>query len=188
MSIYLYLKQHNITGLKYLGQTSKDPFDYKGSGKHWKLHISKHGYDVSTTILYETPYMEEISEQGLYYSDLWNIVGSPEFANLKPESGEGGIHSGEIIAKIAAGNKGRTHSEEAKAKISAANKGKTLSDETKTKISASKLKMSDETKAKMSVALKGRQQPKATCPHCGKTGGERSMKRYHFDNCKSSPE
>lgn len=25
---------------------------------------------------------------------------------------------------------------------------------------------------------------KATCPHCGKTGGKGGMKRYHFDNCK----
>jgi len=25
----------------------------------------------------------------------------------------------------------------------------------------------------------------ATCPHCGKEGGERSMKRWHFDNCKT---
>jgi len=24
----------------------------------------------------------------------------------------------------------------------------------------------------------------ATCPHCGKEGGERIMKRWHFDNCK----
>jgi len=23
-----------------------------------------------------------------------------------------------------------------------------------------------------------------TCPHCGKTGGNRIMPRYHFDNCK----
>jgi hypothetical protein len=25
----------------------------------------------------------------------------------------------------------------------------------------------------------------AICPHCGKEGGERSMKRWHFDNCKT---
>lgn len=22
------------------------------------------------------------------------------------------------------------------------------------------------------------------CPHCGLVGGDRNMKRYHFDNCK----
>ena len=26
---------------------------------------------------------------------------------------------------------------------------------------------------------------KMTCPHCGKTGGQGGMKRYHFDNCNS---
>ena len=92
MVIYLYLKQHNTTGLKYLGQTKQDPYNYKGSGKHWKRHVKKHGYDVTTVILYETPFIEEIKELGLYYSDLWNIVDSKEFANLKPEGGDGGSH------------------------------------------------------------------------------------------------
>ena len=38
---------------------------------------------------------------------------------------------------------------------------------------------SAETRAKMS-----KPQTKITCPHCSKTGGDRNMKRYHFDNCK----
>jgi hypothetical protein len=25
-----------------------------------------------------------------------------------------------------------------------------------------------------------------TCPHCGKTGGQTNMRRYHFDNCKNA--
>jgi hypothetical protein len=28
--------------------------------------------------------------------------------------------------------------------------------------------------------------PKVVCPHCNKTGGRNLMKRWHFDNCKSS--
>lgn len=40
--IYLYVKTHNITGLKYLGKTNnKDPHSYKGSGKYWILHCKK---------------------------------------------------------------------------------------------------------------------------------------------------
>ena len=35
----LYVKQHNVTGLKYLGQTKRNPDTYKGSGKYWKLHV-----------------------------------------------------------------------------------------------------------------------------------------------------
>ena len=86
---YLYLKTHNVTGLKYLGFTSnKDPHLYRGSGKRWKYHIQKHGYNVSTEILFENKSMEEIKPIGLYYSKMWNIVESDEFANLMPETCE----------------------------------------------------------------------------------------------------
>jgi hypothetical protein len=89
---YLYLKTHNITGLKYLGYTSKkDPFAYCGSGTRWRNHLRVHGSDISTEILFETTIKEQIRERGLYYSELWNIVDNVEFANLKPESGDGSI-------------------------------------------------------------------------------------------------
>ena len=40
----LYVKTHQVTGLKYLGQTSKsDPHKYTGSGKYWLRHIKQHG-------------------------------------------------------------------------------------------------------------------------------------------------
>ena len=45
-------------------------------------------------------------------------------------------------------------------------------------------KQSEETKMKRSKALAGRPQTKVTCPHCELIGGESSMRRYHFDNCK----
>lgn len=90
--IYLYVKTHNKTGLKYLGKTkSKDPHIYRGSGKLWTNHIKKHGYDVTTEILFQSESNEEIKQQGLYYSKLWNIVESKEWANLKEESGDGGF-------------------------------------------------------------------------------------------------
>jgi len=87
---YLYKKTHNTTGLNYLGFTKEDPHMYQGSGTRWTNHIKKHGYDVTTEILYETPNKEEIKQKGLYYSNLWNVVESKEWANLKPETGEGG--------------------------------------------------------------------------------------------------
>lgn len=68
--IYLYVKTHNVTGLKYLGKTkSKDPFRYRGSGKVWQRHIKKHGYDVTTEILFQSEDPEEIKQMGLYYSN-----------------------------------------------------------------------------------------------------------------------
>jgi hypothetical protein len=90
MKTYLYLKTHNITGLKYLGKTVQDPFSYKGSGKRWIHHLNKHGNDVTTIILLETENNETLKEQGIRYSELWNIVDNPEFANMRPETGDGG--------------------------------------------------------------------------------------------------
>ena len=90
------------------------------------------------------------------------------------------------------GNGSCEHTEETKAKISAANMGenhpmygKTHTDESKAKISAAgkgKPK-SEEHKAKISAAQKGKPKAKATCPHCGLTGGGNVMKRWHFENC-----
>ena len=88
--ISLYLKTHNKTGLKYLGKTINDPFCYKGSGKYWTRHITKHGYDVTTEILLETNCKTELKEKGEYYSMLWDIVASDDFANLRNETGDGG--------------------------------------------------------------------------------------------------
>lgn len=87
---YLYLKTHNVTGLKYLGKTEKqDPFRYEGSGKYWRRHISKYGYDVTTVILLRTEDKAELRETGIFFSKLWNIVNSKEWANLTEETGDG---------------------------------------------------------------------------------------------------
>lgn len=90
MKTYLYLKTHNKTGLKYLGKTVQDPFSYKGSGKRWTRHLQKHGNDVTTTILLETENMDELKSEGLRYSTLWDVVNNSKFANIIPESGDGG--------------------------------------------------------------------------------------------------
>lgn len=97
MTISLYKKTHNITGLKYLGKTKQDPFKYKGSGVVWTRHIKKHGYDVTTEILFEAEDNSKIREWGIYYSNLWNVVESKEWANLKPEEGDGGYMGPDAI-------------------------------------------------------------------------------------------
>lgn len=115
--IYLYVKTHKLTGKKYLGQTSsKNPFTYKGSGKYWKQHIKKYGYNVTTEILKECSSKEEVKYWGEYYTNLWNVVSSNEWANLKPETGDGGSIKGT--------NLGRKHTEETKEKISKNTRGK----------------------------------------------------------------
>jgi len=89
--IYLYIKTHNITGLKYFGKTiAKDPYAYKGSGTHWVAHIRKHGYDVTTTI-YGTYYDKlECQIAAMAFSEENNIVESNEWANLRIENLDGG--------------------------------------------------------------------------------------------------
>ena len=92
---YLYVKTHNITGLKYLGKTKQDPYKYGGSGIMWRAHIKKHGYEVTTEILKECQTHEELKYWGLHYSTAWNVVNSRDsngnkiWANLVPEEGQG---------------------------------------------------------------------------------------------------
>lgn len=88
---YLMVKTHRTTGLKYLCQTTQDPVKYKGSGDRWKLHIKKHGYDVDTDIIQRCYSKESLKTWGLFYSNLWCVVDSNKWANIKPEDGTGGF-------------------------------------------------------------------------------------------------
>ena len=159
MTIYLYVKTHNKTGLKYLGKTTQtDPHKYTGSGTRWLRHLKKHGYDYSTEILLECSTEFELKYWGIYYSNLWNVVENNNWANLKTEEGHGGNHSIETRIKISKSHKGKTQSEEHIRKRSLAKLGHTTSDETKEKISlAKKGKLnSKESNIKRSNSLKGR--------------------------------
>ena len=89
MTIYLYVKTHQKTGLKYLGKTTQDPFTYLGSGVDWKLHLKEHGKEHSTKIIKECKTNSELSYWGRYYSELWNVAKSTEWANRIPETGGG---------------------------------------------------------------------------------------------------
>ncbi len=88
---WLYIKQHNVTGLKYFGMTrSRDPIKYSGSGQYWKLHLKKHGNNISTLWLQ----LFDDQQQLILYADSFskdnNITESSEWANLKPETGSDG--------------------------------------------------------------------------------------------------
>jgi NUMOD3 motif len=109
--IYLYKKTHNITGLQYLGKTTQNPFSYKGSGIYWGAHLRKHGDNVTTEILKECTTKEEVRYWGLYFSKLWDVVNSDEWANLTEESGSGG-------------NNGHVWTVEERLAVSVRNKGK----------------------------------------------------------------
>jgi hypothetical protein len=89
---YLYIKTSPL-GLKYFGKTTKDPFTYLGSGKIWKRHIKKHSLamdDIKTEIVFETNDVDELIKKGIELSNLYNVVESKEWANLREENGDGG--------------------------------------------------------------------------------------------------
>ena len=110
MKTYLYLKTHQVTGLKYLGKTTQDPYTYKGSGLRWTRHLAKHGNDVFTLILFESDNLQEIKTKGQYYSELWNIVNNQDFANMRPETGDGGDTSQCENYKVGISNRDTTGS------------------------------------------------------------------------------
>ena len=164
---YLYIKQHSITGLKYFGKTTKDPYTYKGSGVYWNDHIKKNGKEHIVTLwVSELFHDTSIVDYALQLSEENNIVKSKGWANQKPENGLDGGGDGSSIKNnpgystfkniltnenkklnindplVLSGeyvgiNKGKTSSVETRAKLSAVHKGKKRSEETKTKISTS---------------------------------------------------
>lgn len=96
MNIYLMVKTHQKTGLKYLCKTTKNPFTYNGSGVDWRKHLKKFGYEHNTEIVMECATQAELYYWGSYYSKLWNVVngvddfGNKIWANRIPETGGGG--------------------------------------------------------------------------------------------------
>jgi NUMOD3 motif len=209
--MYLYVKTHNVTGLKYLGKTiSKDPHKYTGSGTLWLRHLNVHGCDYTTEILLETEDEKELRDAGIYYSELWNVVESKEWANLTIEQGSGGDTSESPAFKEYMKNRdrngdknsfyGKSHSEETKAKLakyaSEQWKNKPKSEEHKKKIadSLTGVPFSEERKKKISEAKrgkpahnKGKPANKFICLHCSREiGGESNFKKWHGENCKEN--
>jgi hypothetical protein len=84
----LMLKTHNKTGKKYLCITKKDKWEeYPGSGAQWRKHCTKHGFDLSTDLLFTTDDYLEFVFVCIFYSIELDIVLSEEFANSIPEVG-----------------------------------------------------------------------------------------------------
>lgn len=100
--IYLYVKTHNKTGLKYFGKTTnEDPSSYKGSGKYWTKHLKKNGYDFSTEIIaeFDDEDIEKCTKFAIEYSIAHDIVNSEEWANLCEENGLDGAPKGHITSE-----------------------------------------------------------------------------------------
>ena len=89
-TIHLYIKTHNITGLKYFGKTVQNPYKYKGSGTYWRRHIETHGNNVTTEVIGSYTNKEDCMKDAIAFSMNNNIAESVEWANLKIESLDGG--------------------------------------------------------------------------------------------------
>ena len=177
--IVLYLKESPL-GLKYLGKcVNTNPYKYKGSGTVWRRHLKAHNItasEIKTTILFETEDKEELKKMGQYYSKLWDVVKSKEFANLIPEHGDGGNTGGF--------KKGVKFTEEHKKKLSEARKKYKHSPETNKKRAeaASKTKKGKPLTESHKQALK---KPKdkiknySTCEICGVYTTKTVISRNH---------
>lgn len=221
MTIYLYKKTHNQTGLNYLGKTTvNDPHKYQGSRVWWSNHIKAHGYDVTTEILKECQTNEEVREWGSYYSNLWNVVESDEWANLKPEYGEGDdsvTAKKKALKRVAEGThnfQGESNPSKRLVKEGKHNfQGERNPNHNRLKegthnlvgknnpvhalyannahyVQTTEFKEATAKRQQLLVSkgthpLQGTNSRKIiTCPHCGKTGLQGPIDRWHFDNCK----
>jgi hypothetical protein len=197
--IHLYIKTHRKTGLKYLGKTVRDPYNYKGSGTLWMRHLEKHGNDVDTEIIFSTRDKEEIKQKGIYYSNLWNITESSDWANLRPEEGDGGDtfsgrkHKPETIQvmKEKASKRPPTTPETCE-KISKAKLGISISLPPRTQEHCENLSKSLKGKKSWNEGIAGykhkKEHPKETCVYCGITATKTNITRWHNEKCKSRPK
>ena len=206
---YLYVKIHNVTKMKYLGITKKNPLVYKGSGKLWKKHLKEFGNDIETHIIFESENKKELCNFARNFSKINNIVESEEWFNLIPETGGG---TGKRVYNISEETKKRM-SESAKKRIDLYGESNPAKrKEVREKISQNLKKYcgenhfmygqhhTEETKKRMSESAKNYKKTNEhcknislglktkfknlQCPHCNKIGSGTNMKRYHFDNCK----
>lgn len=174
---YLYVKTHNVTGLKYFGKTVKaDPYKYKGSGEHWVNHLAKHGNDVTTEIIGYFTDKDECIKAAIEFSEKNNIVKSDNWANLIVEDGYNKFaqQPTEKSVKKRTETLRRVYGSDYFIQIAS----HTLSDEHKQKIQNAALLQQT---GKKNL---GKVRDKVECPYCNKQGAMNTMSRFHFENCK----
>ena len=182
----LYIKQHSVTGLKYFGKTTQDPLKYKGSGKHWKLHIKKHGPEYVVNLWVSEPYTDAdaITEFALTFSKDHNIVESKDWANQKPENGLDGALTGPQGPR---GPQQNPHGPTGPTGPQQNPSGPRGKQQNPTGPRGPKQNPSGPHGPQQNPSGPRRKQTKVECPHCGKVGGANGMKQHHFDKCKENP-
>jgi hypothetical protein len=193
--VYAYIRKSNGTPY-YIGKGRK----YRAFCKHSTTATTPK--DKSKIIFLET----NLTEIGAFalerrYIRWWGRkdLGTGILLN-KTDGGEGSSgakisHSEETRRKMSEAARGKPKSEIHRKNNSLSQTGKKLSEETKRKMSTSHTgkpsgtsgkTLSANTRYKMSIAQKGKSQMIVVCPHCDKSGGNKTMPRWHFDNCKNN--
>ena len=95
-----------------------------------------------------------------------------------------------ILRNLTSGGEGLTdviRTDEWCQRISDSLSGIIRSESTRARIRASRAMqvITEIQKEKISQSLTGKEQTIVICPHCSKSGANRQMSRYHFDNCKT---
>ena len=208
-SHYTYIIKNTTNNMQYIGVRScnclpENDDGYMGSSNTLDEAMNKTPETFTKIIIDTFPTREIANANEQWLHETYDVARNPEFYNLciAPMGFcmAGRTHSDETRKKMSdsmLGEKhhyyGKKHSLETLEKMSKTKKGKKRSTETRKKISAALSgennnmygkSLSPETRKKISAAKKGIPQPKITCPHCSKTGGSSTMKRWHFDNCK----
>lgn len=171
MKIYLYVKTHNETGLKYFGKTTSNPYSYRGSGKNWVSHLKQFGNDVSTEVVGEFEDRDECASYARQFSQMYDIANSEKWANLIPETLGGWNTNPQAIKNSLLSRYGKDYFQR-----------------------IASFPTSEATKSKLSKhpgcaaggkKNLGRIREKLVCPHCGKVGAKNVMLRWHFEKCQS---
>jgi group I intron endonuclease len=194
--------------IKYRFESHKN----RAQNKHLKNAIDKYGWDnliKEVVLVSDKSYCLMIEKILRPLKNIgWNIVeggGMPPKTlkgcnKGKPSWNKGKPHSEQTRKKLSNAlkgrktwNKGVSPSEETRVKYSIAKigkpsnrKGKVNSEEHRLKISLAKKgkRQSDEVYKKQGLSRMGKKQTLIECPHCHKIGGNATMPRWHFNNCK----
>lgn len=84
----LMIKTHWETGMNYLCITKNADFrKYPGSGTGWRELLKEDKSPIITYLIFSTNSTEELSEAGKFYSELFDVVNSEDFANRIQETG-----------------------------------------------------------------------------------------------------
>jgi hypothetical protein len=189
---YLYKIVRN-DGKYYIGIHSTDNLNdgYFGSGKRLWQSIKRHGKGAhKKTILEFAPSRTALKERELALVNP-ETMKDPLCMNLAQGGGAGPAkHSDATKSKMSAIRRGVPKSEAHRKAISLSHAGKEghkHTPEAKAKVSAAlRLRVvTDETRRRQSESQRGRPRSLLVCPHCGKSGGNSNMRRYHFENCSA---